>query len=233
MQRSNTPNLITTAVLIAGLASGLATAAQAAVIVSSTAPTPDGDDIAQTLQQFNKSLALTTSLGQSFTTGSNTLGYELNAFTLRISRESLGHIGLTFAIRVVELDTVATSGNASYTTVTTQTGFTFTGNILNNDYLTFSLSPVALDPLTIYGVEVDVTSNGTGSSFAGQVHARGSNPLATGNFYIASSSVASGDVALNSEDLTFWTDITTVIPEPASMALLALGGLLIAKPRRR
>ena len=147
-------------------------------------------------------------------------------------------MGLAFSVRVTQIDTVATTGNVNYTALSaayTQTGFTFTGDLAVGDFLTFGLTPLALDSSTIYGIEVDVTSNGTGTSFSGGMSARGSNSYANGNFYTAGINFAGsgGTYAANTEYLTFYTDISVApIPEPSATLLGWLGMLALLLRRR-
>lgn len=208
----------------------------ASLIVVGAFPSVDGEDISQNLTQFNKSLNTGASLGQSITTGTNVGGYELSSFTLRNNSALTGLVGVTFAVRIAELDTVATTGTASYVTIlTTQTGFTYTGDLIAGDFLTFNLDPVALGANKIYGIEIDVLSNGTGTGFSGQMSARGSNSYAGGNFYTPQATFSNDPlpsaVTLNSEDLTFHANLSA-IPEPTTALLGGLGMLALLRRRR-
>lgn len=203
----------------------LASASNAALFsISTTAPTVDGADIAQLGQtdaDWDTSVIWgdRPARGQTFTTGSETAGYALNAFTLK-SAFAQGGNG-TYSLRV---STLSGSDLTVFATDSVQTAT----NVAVDDYVSFTFdSPVVLAPNTLYAIDVVRAGSGWHSY-------RNTDD----NAYAGGTAYSSGDkgvpeltINTHGHDRLFHLDIAAV-PEPGSMALLGLGVLLIARRRR-
>lgn len=225
--------------MAAGVVLGLALSTHAAVIVSSTAPTVDPDDRANltTTQSWTKSLSGGGSdVGQSFTTGTDPAGYKLNAISFQVSATGgQSNVGTTtpanFTVRVIQI-TGGDVSSSSYSVVATDAGHTFSGSYAAANWFTWTLnSPVTLAASTLYGVDVFLTSGGTTTAFSGPMRSSNSG-FAGGRFYDPGHNSPGSTIShTSSEDLVFHADLS-LVPEPASLALLGLGGLLIVRRRR-
>jgi len=221
--------------LAAGMitAMGVGSAGAATVSVAGTIPTVDGADIA------NDSGAADAGgdeghmwgnrphQGQSFVTGSNVLGYKLNAVTMKNRNNSVTN-GPTFNVVVGTL----TADGAKW--VLTQIGSTETGvapdyNTTTKSYITFTFdTPLTLNANTTYGFLWG--SNGSGFVTANNLD---------DNTYTGGTALSSGDdnvpdlddVLLRNVDRVFHLDLT-VIPEPTTLALAAVGLLGLRRRRR-
>lgn len=198
----------------------------AIMTTSNTAPTVDGADIAQLVQE-NESWNETSlwnnrpARGQAFTTGSFAGGYELNSLTLKVFFS--GATGGTYGLRV------GTISGATFTQIASESAAAVPVANDNTLYVTFTFdTPVALNPNTEYGIDVGLPDAG------GFSHWFNTNDASyTGGY--AYSSGSNGvphptDIGVHTGDRVFHLDIAEV-PEPASVALLGFGGLLIAGRR--
>ena len=220
--------------LAIAVAVGSLASANAAVTVTSTAPTVNGEDIAQltTNRSWNKGFNNGKSFGQSFNTGSDAAGYALNAISFQTAVAQTG-VGVTtpasFTVRVIEITAGDGTSSATYSTVATDAGHTFTGDFAIDDWFTWTLnSSVSLDANKLYGVDVTVANAGSGAPFSSKLRV-GNGTFANGRNYLS----GGGTLNLTSgEDAVFHADITAV-PEPSTTALLGLGGLALILRRRK
>ncbi|MBI1338182.1 MAG: PEP-CTERM sorting domain-containing protein [Phycisphaera sp.] len=229
----------TLAAVITGTAliAGVTTAANAGVItVSTSAPTVDGADVANLVSPSGSTLIYGDRpvQGQTFTT-SAAAAQQLVSLTVMIS-EGTGLVfdgwkdyRIRFGTPDSPLTTLAPTINevVRYNPdldVSTQYYFTFTFD-----------TPIALAASTVYMFDVGVNGsqegwgNGipsiyqSGNTYAGGTRTQGAKTTLAASDYGVSG--ASGN------DLIFHADIA-IIPEPASVALLALGSTMLL-PRRR
>ena len=219
-------NKITTLIL-ASSAAILGLSSAATISISATAPTVDGDDIANDngVQDAGGDQGHVWSnrphQGQTFVTGSNVGGYQLNAVTMKNLNNTITN-SPTHNVVV---------GSISGTTMT-QLGSTETAvapNYAPLDYLTFTFdTPLTLSPNTTYGFM-------WGSAAQGFVSVNNND----GSTFGGGTGISSGDNNVpdlanlidRNVDRVFHADITAV-PEP-SAALLGLAGLALALRRRR
>ena len=203
----------------------LSPALAATISISSTAPTVDGADIANLTGGTdaggdqghiwgNRPLQ-----GQSFTTGSNAGGYQINSVTLR-SRSTT--TGATFNVVLGSL-----SGG-----VMTQIGSTETaspGSYSNGQYITFNFdTPLTLAANTSYGFLWGSTGTGfiTDNS-ANDTAYGGGSAISSG----ANNVVDLNNVVNRTVDRVFHIDLVA-IPEPSAALLALLGGLFLLRRRR-
>jgi len=248
-------------ILVATIAASAQPASAALIYGSSaTAPTVDGADIAQltgggTLtggDEANWIFGLDRpAQGQTFTTGSNALGYDLDAVT--IQRASGGTTSfsftnvtnLTYGLRIdtpsgtdlSAADLLNDATNSIVARATTNQGANLVTEPGELDFVTLSGFSVHLDPSTTYSFDV-VVPNGIDQGWK-------LNANTNVNSYTGGTAFSSGDNGTPNDTLTartgdrvFHLNLTAsaaaVVPEPSSM-ILALGGLvgLVATRRRR
>jgi len=192
---------------------------------SATAPTVDGEDIANlTTYDVGDPIASDEpALGQSFTTGGNAVGYDLDAITVQNTSYSDG-TDMDYRLRVVPV-----SGSTLGTPLLDDT---VTGCVPDPDeYVTFTFdTSIHLNPSTQYAFDLASTS----SFVIDWALARDTN--STYSEGTAYRSPASGDQPADSTfsdytgDRVFHLNMT---PEPATLALLAVGGLATLMRRRK
>jgi hypothetical protein len=99
------------------------------------------------------------------------------------------------------------------------------------DWLTFTFdSPVSLAPNATYGIDFQHTAGGAWQSGITSWRRNG-NTFLGGNAYDR----VGGDpttISNNSNDYIFHLDMTAAIPEPSTLGLLGLSGLLVLRRRR-
>jgi len=240
----------------------VATSAHAATLTTSTtAPTVDGADIAMldltgAAGQGKFWAGEGFAAGQTFTTGSASGGYLLNAATIRYHGtydpdhvNNHGYNGTdydptkTYGVRVVTLSGTAITELLSDSVV--HTDFSRAG-----DYLTFTLdSPFALSPDTEYGFDVRMTGSTSGwqtgiptVSYVGDNYAGGEyytcSQWTDGNRYNWSATDLALAIPTASRDWVFHLDMeaapSSVIPEPSTLLIWSLlAGLGIGMGWRR
>ena len=204
----------------------LSPAMAATITISNIAPTIDGADIGNLSGGFDAGgdeghmWGNRPHQGQSFTTGSNPGGYQINSVTLR-SRGSSGS-GSTFNVVVGSL-----SGGIMTQVGSTETAVT--GSYVNGSYITFNFdTPLTLNASTTYGFL-------WGSNAAGFITDNTNNDTA----YTGGTGISSGDdnmpdlnnVIDRNVDRVFHVDLVAV-PEPSAALLGLLGGCLLLRRRR-
>jgi hypothetical protein len=213
------------------VAATISVTSQAATILTSlTAPTPDAADIHNLVTPFTASDILNgdrAAAGQTFLTLGDAVGYELFALTFLQTR-STSTSGGTFNLRL------GTVSGATFTEIATDT-VTVESDALSlggsgADYITFTLtSSIALDPNTLYGIDLVRTGSGNYINWGenantnyngGQSYTSGPNGLGSATLNLANN------------DRIFLLDMTS-IPEPTTTALLGLGGLALILRRRK
>lgn len=199
----------------------------ATVTVSNTAPVVDGADIANDNGSADGGgnqghvWSNRPTQGQTFTTGSNAGGYQLNSVTLKNLNNTVTQ-NPTFSVVV---------GSVAGT-VLTQIGSTESGvapSYAPLDYITFNFdTPLTLNANTTYGFLWGSNSQGFVSvnNLDGSTYA-GGTAISSG----ANSAPDLGNLIDRQMDRVFHADIET-IPE-ASSSLLGLLGLAFAFRRRR
>ena len=169
--------------------------------------------------------------GQTFTTGSNTGGYQLTAITVRMqgytnntaSGSNIGGYGLAstsskFRIRVGTLSGTTFIPLTIETATSGGTGTPGTGATANGPgtYLTFTLkAPIILQPNTTYAFDL-----GTSSDYFEMLGIRdgatGGNPYTSGTAYTSGASgVANGTVTTQTGDRVFQVSLSTYTPPAA------------------
>ena len=213
----------------------LSVSANAATMsVSGSAPTVDGADISQLLgttdQGGNDGHVWSNRpiQGQTFTTGSNAGGYNLNAVTMR-TRVDQNSTTSAWTVRVGAI------GGTNFSVLTSEAA---TGVAIPNGnpgaWATWTFdAPVMLDANTLYAFDVD----SAGGGFISMNSADNVGPYADGTAYRSGSggNPANPITTLNF-DRAFHVDIEAKgggVPEPATatLALLSMAGL-IARRRR-
>ncbi len=207
----------------------LSPAMAATVTISTTAPTIDGADIANLSGGSDAGGSGNNGhmwsnrphQGQSFITGSNTGGYQLNAVTLQNLSNNVSS-NPTFNVLV---------GSFAGTTLT-QIGSTETGaapNYTPGDYITFTFdTPLTLAANTTYAFiwgsngEGFVTSNNLDDSTY-----TGGTALSSGDNNVP----VLNNVISRNLDRVFHVDLVA-IPEPGTALLGLLGGCILLRRRR-
>lgn len=230
--RNSSLSLAAVALSIAGASS----LAHGAVTVSSLAPVIDGGDQGKVgsgdSQNFTKSFNSGGSdVGQSFTTSTNVGGYSMTSLSFKSNVGQTGIVDATFSVRIIKI--TDTGNPSSYTTVATDAGHTFSGSFSANDWFTWTLNtPVTLDAETLYGVDIRVTSTGTGTTFSAPMKA-GSAGYADGRFFDPGwGALPSATINhASTEDMMFHVNLAA-IPEPSAALLGGLGMLALLRRRR-
>ena len=209
----------------------------ATVTVSATAPTPDGDDISMLASAGQYDIggdpghiwSNRQAQGQTFTTGSNAGGYQLNAVTLQNLNNTEGDDARVFTLRV------GTISGTSFTQIGTDSGSPPAYAPL--DFITVTLdTPITLAANTLYGFDFGtngrgfVTVNNADSNYAGgSAYSSGAAGVGDGTVTLHDGPNTGGNSG--DGDRIFHLDITT-IPEPSSV-LLSFAGVALLLRRRR
>ena len=219
----------------AALAASFALSADAALITNSvTAPATDADDI------YNLGAPTTGQAvwsdrpvqGQTFTTSA--AGGDLVAITFQLDEGANAPINgwKDYQLRIGTIDL----GNNTITPLVV-TVDRYTPDADNDSYFTITLdTPLSLAPNTLYGFDIGVEASQTGWQsgipsirITGDDYAGGQRYQGAKTNLIDNTTGLPNSISPTSGDLVFHLNI---VPEPGSLALMGLGGLLIARRRR-
>ena len=230
----------------------IASAAFAATCsVSISAPAIDGEDIANyaastgTDKWWPDNNATGSPKGQTFTTDSD--GSILNSITFEISDTQKAEPTKTYVMRLSTIDKVDPSDSSTWVlnTFYTETAIQDTAQWIGTDkatsigvdaapFMTWSFdAPVTLAGNTEYALDIGMTDSTSSWSTGIPYIKRTADEYAGGTRYMSGTAGGGiGDTTMNnvSGDRVFHLDMTAV-PEPATLALLGLGGLLIRRKR--
>ena len=186
---------------------------------STSAPTPDADDIymlSQTDADWNTSVIWgdRPARGQTFTTGTHASGYTFDVITVKSAMTQTGDG--TYYIRV------GTISGTAFTPVVSESVYT-TDNVAVDDYVSFTLdSPISLTASTLYGFDIGRSGNGWYS------YRNTDNTSYSGGSAYSSggSGVGGATISTYTHDRVFHLNVNEVgVPEP-STAILAVLGLM-------
>lgn len=193
--------------------------------ISTTAPTVNGADIAQLTSDssaFGNGVIWgdRAARGQSFTTGSNVLGYQILSFTVQAAGAQNANGGYNLR--------VGTISGTSFSAIYSDSTGTVTTDVAANNYITFTFaSPVTLAANTTYGVDVGRTASG----YTLYSNTNSASYSGGANYTSGASGVGNTSISNTSTDLVFHLDMVA-IPEPSTVGLLGLSGLLLLRRRR-
>lgn len=222
-------------VLTIFLLAACGTSQAATMSVSSSAPTSNGADIAAATNIVSTSDYIwfnNPARGQTFTTASNTTGYDLSAFSFYNSTSNNGDLaGITIRIR-----------DSNYSVLREETGY---AKRTSNTWVTASLNSIIhLSPNSVYAIEFQsfTTDPGiAGKTWDGFGLGKTTSNYSGGTSY-SGGTAANGQTSPStrtpqSYDYAFHVNMTTAIasiPEPASLGLLSLSlmGLLVRRHRQ-
>jgi hypothetical protein len=245
----------------AGLAFSGSAANAATTTVSDSAPATDGEDVANwaastgTDKWFPEVTPAGQPKGQTITPSSNV---QLNSLTYQIADNQQAPPTKDYTIRVSTVDRVD-PGDPSTWTLTevhsetaTQASDTWAGPnspVVSDGeqsampYMTWSLdSPVTLSAGQEYGIDVAITNTTSGWRQGIPYLKRAGDEYADGTRYFTGGesgdqgSYMVGDSTMDhvDGDMLFHADLSSSeIPEPASLALFGMGGLMLLPRRRR
>jgi hypothetical protein len=137
--------------------------------IGTNTPTPGANDISQLLSTAGEPAGLNyyfdngTPPGQTFTTGPNALGYNLNAVDILLAGGSGGPLppgGQGYFLRIYSVNTNTTTATL-YATYESQTNFVLTTGVNDTDWVRFS------------GFSVPLAANGTYAWSFGRDHSQG------------------------------------------------------------
>lgn len=216
-------------------------AAPAALVIStdSTAPagpfvysqpvTTDDTDSFRTRTSDNTG----RDLGQMFTTGTTNL--QMGSFTLRMgSNNNIAGQNVTVRFGTITSDG---GGNTFTFTPSLTTSANLPGTLTSGDYMTFDVDDTLLAANTKYAFLIGLTTV-TRTNRELNFLRRNVSAVAGDDRFFQTFSVSAGDPGTKSNiafsrgtdrELQFWVN---AIPEPGSVALLALGGLIGLRRRR-
>ena len=202
------------------------------ITVSSVTPVLDGADIAMLdgIGQFDPEgdqghvWSNRPVQGQSFTTGSNSAGYLLNAVTLQNEENNISFPTATFTVRIGSI-----VGN-QFSAIRTETSSAPVSGYFINDYISFVFdSPVSLAANTLYGFDWGSSGSGfttwvnvNGKYSGGEAYSSGGN----------STPAADNSIVFRGVDRIFHADLTAV-PAPATLVLFSIGFAGLGWSRRK
>jgi len=222
---------------IAAIAFG-ASAGAATITNSLTAPIVDGDDIANLAAATGSASVWSDRPVQGQTFTSSATGGDLNSITVQIF-ESAANAPINgwkdYQLRFGTMDLTPSAEAINVAVVTVDR---YDPDADADSYLTFTFdTPISLTASTVYGFDLGVEASQagwqagipavrtTGDEYAGGQRIQGSRPNQIDNI-----TGQPNGVSLTGGDLVFHLDI---VPEPSSLALLAMGGLVVARRRRK
>lgn len=170
--------------------------------------------------------------GQSFTTGSNSLGYVLDSFSFKVRLTNSTPVApiTTFRLGIIS----NADSNTVFTEIASATA-TPDANFLTGAWLTASFdSSLGLAANTVYAIDFQntETTSWAGYYFDGDVDSSylGGSAYTSG---LKNQGLDDADLSLPSIDRTFHVNLVAAVPEPSSAALLGLGGIALIIRRRR
>ncbi len=213
-----------------------ATQAATNLVISSSTPTVGADGISVTggtsTEKWFAGGGASNGVGQTFLTGSNTDGYTLSSYSLRVSTTSQANVGaMAFNLRLGTISGTTFTEIAA-TTVTKAANVAWAGG----DWFTLQFdSPISLDANTTYAVDAEMTSAGAWQGGIPYVYYKNSNVYADGNryYYASGTPTTVTNAATHDRDFILDIQVASAVPEPGTTLLIGLGGLLFLSRRRR